>query len=90
MSPVLYELVLFIYNPYSPRSNISICLSNDIPTPNKQKERPDELIYKYRTLNTHIINIQEVWQIIHKCVPKHKIFTNYSMNKQYMKGLQKQ
>ena len=37
--------------------------------------------------NTYIINSQEVLTRIRKCVPKDKMCTYHSMNKEYLKGL---
>ena len=37
------------------------------------------------TLNTYIIYIQKVLTNIHKHVPTDKMYTYYSMNKEYMK-----
>ena len=65
------------------RSNIYVSISYDTLKLNKRKERQEKLIYRDR-------NIQHIHKKIHKRVSVDEICTYCSMNKQYMKGVQKQ
>ena len=63
---------------------ISICISNDTLTLNKQKERQDKLIYNYRNIYIYNMHMGSIY-----CIPIHKMCTYCSMSKQYMKEVQK-
>ena len=53
-----------------------------------QRKRQDKLIH-IEIFKAYVIYKWEVLTRIHKCVPADKIYAYCSMNKQYMKGVQK-